>query len=93
LAGLKQYELKDHLGNVRVVFGDLKTALNQSGTLVNESFKICGELLTKSAENVLERMKEAGWKSGSNGKLYQTKVVQRFEVVGNEVRLTKMGRI
>jgi len=37
LSGLKKYELKDHLGNVRVVFSDLKSALNQGGTLVNDA--------------------------------------------------------
>ena len=37
LTGLKQYELKDHLGNVRSVVSDLLTATGTGGTPVNDA--------------------------------------------------------
>jgi RHS repeat-associated protein len=37
ISGLRLYELKDHLGNVRVVFTDLKSASNQNGNLYNDA--------------------------------------------------------
>ncbi len=75
------------------LFNYYKTVLMEANEVVIQiSLEFAGEKLTKSAENTLAGMRAAGYKSGSNGKLYKTKVFSRQKWINGELKWIKEGK-
>jgi len=75
------------------LFNYYKTVLMESNEIVIQiSLEYAGEKLTKDVENTLARMRALGYKSGTNGLLYKTKLVSRQKWINGELKWIKEGK-
>ena len=75
------------------LFNYYKTVLMEANEIIIQiSLEFAGEKLTNTAENTLARMRAAGYKSGSNGLLYKTKIVSRQKWINGQLKWIKEGK-
>jgi len=75
------------------LFNYYKTVLMEANEIIIQiSLEFAGEKLTNTAENTLARMRAAGYKSGSNGLLYKTKIVPRQKWINGQLKWIKEGK-